>query len=101
MKATNDFIIVKNTMMEEQTRESGLVIKRANKDAENNGVIESIGESVTNKELKVGDTVEITNIYGDKYIYKVYEINLQYIPIIFAKSEIFVNILKKGFKILD
>jgi len=34
-------------------------------------------------------------------IYKVYEINLQYIPIIFAKSEIFVNILKKGFKILD
>lgn len=25
------------------------------------------------KNLKVGDTVEITNIYGDKYIYKVYE----------------------------
>lgn len=25
------------------------------------------------KNLKVGDTVEITNIYGNKYIYKVYE----------------------------
>ncbi len=62
MKATNDFIIVKNTMMEEQTRESGLVIKRANKDAENNGVIESIGESVTNKELKVGDTVWFSSV---------------------------------------
>lgn len=62
MKAANDFIIVKNTMMEEQTRESGLVIKRANKDAENNGIIESIGDTVTNKELKVGDLVWFSSV---------------------------------------
>jgi co-chaperonin GroES (HSP10) len=62
MKAANDFIIVKNTMMEEQTRESGLVIKRANKDAENNGIIESIGESVTNKDLQVGTLVWFSSV---------------------------------------
>ena len=62
MKATNDFIIVKNTMMEEQKRESGLVVKRANKDAENNGIIESIGESVSNKDLKVGDLVWLSSV---------------------------------------
>ena len=46
MQATNDFIIVKNSMQEEQKTASGLVLKRADTDAENNGVIVSIGESV-------------------------------------------------------
>ena len=51
-------------------------------------------------ELVVGDIFYI-HVLNEILTYKVYEINLQYIPIIFAKSEIFVNILKKGFKILD
>lgn len=62
MQATNDFIIVKNSMQEEQKTASGLVLKRADTDAENNGVIVSIGESVQSTTYKIGDTIWFSSV---------------------------------------
>lgn len=62
MKAANGFLIVKNSMVEEQKTESGLVIKRANKEAENNGVVISIGDGVQNTNIKEGDLVWFSSV---------------------------------------
>lgn len=62
MQATNDFIIVKNSMQKEQKTASGLILKREDTSAENNGVIVSVGESVQNTSYKVGDTVWFSSV---------------------------------------
>lgn len=69
MKATNNFLIVKNSMNEEKKTASGLVIQQANTTAENNGVIVSIGPDVQDKSLKEGDVVWFSTVecqIGDK-----------------------------------
>lgn len=62
MKAANDFIIVKNEMSEEKTTNLGVIITRANKVAENNGYVVSIGDGVKNEDLKEGDLVWFSSV---------------------------------------
>lgn len=62
MKATNDFIIVQNSLNEEKKSESGLIISRADKTAENKGIVISVGEAVENQKIKVGETVWFSSV---------------------------------------
>ena len=61
MQASNDFIIVENKMVEEKTTDSGLLIKRAEQEAENNGVVVSVGGDV-DLDLSVGDVVWFSSV---------------------------------------
>jgi co-chaperonin GroES (HSP10) len=61
MKALNDYIIVKNHMTEEKTTASSLIVERAEKNAENNGIVMSIGELVKT-DIKVGDLVWFSSV---------------------------------------
>lgn len=62
MKATNDFIIVQNSLNEEKKSEGGVILSRADKNAENKGVVISVGDYVENNSIKVGDTVWFSSV---------------------------------------